>query len=152
MNPFFADCIDTLERMHAEMVRALTDLDPEGLHWTPGAEMNSMAVLAAHTAGALRYWVGDMLVGDSSDRVRADEFAAEKATAADLIARLDAALEHSRQTLAGLTLDDLAKSRESPAHGRSFRCGWSLAHALEHTATHVGHMQMTRQLWEQSLR
>jgi hypothetical protein len=26
---------------------------------------------------------------------------------------------------------------------------WSLLHALEHTALHLGHMQLTRQLWEQ---
>jgi ankyrin repeat protein len=26
---------------------------------------------------------------------------------------------------------------------------WCLAHALEHTALHLGHMQITRQLWEQ---
>lgn len=27
---------------------------------------------------------------------------------------------------------------------------WRLAHALEHTALHLGHMEITRQLWEQN--
>ena len=31
---------------------------------------------------------------------------------------------------------------------RNFSAGWALAHALEHTAPHLGHAQVTRQLWE----
>jgi len=26
---------------------------------------------------------------------------------------------------------------------------WALLHALDHTAQHLGHMQITRQLWDQ---
>ena len=33
--------------------------------------------------------------------------------------------------------------------GREFTGAWCLAHALEHTALHLGQMQITRQLWEQ---
>jgi hypothetical protein len=36
--------------------------------------------------------------------------------------------------------------------GRKFRdrqvtVRWSILHVIEHTAQHVGHMQLTRQLW-----
>jgi hypothetical protein len=27
--------------------------------------------------------------------------------------------------------------------------GWALCHILKHTALHLGHLQITRQLWEQ---
>jgi hypothetical protein len=27
--------------------------------------------------------------------------------------------------------------------------GWALLHALEHTAIHLGHIQITQQLWDQ---
>ena len=51
--------------------------------------------------------------------------------------------------LDGLSLEELEELRISPRDGRQFTVGWSLAHALEHTAIHVGHAQITRQLWEE---
>ncbi|NIU62141.1 MAG: DUF664 domain-containing protein, partial [Gammaproteobacteria bacterium] len=33
--------------------------------------------------------------------------------------------------------------------GREFRVSWSLLHALDHVAQHTGHVQITRQLWDQ---
>lgn len=34
--------------------------------------------------------------------------------------------------------------------GQKFSVSWSLLHVLDHTAIHLGHIQLTRQLWEQS--
>ena len=51
--------------------------------------------------------------------------------------------------LEGLALPDLEATRVSPRDGRTFTVVWCLAHALEHTALHLGHIQVTRQLWDQ---
>ena len=48
-----------------------------------------------------------------------------------------------------LTLDDLEALRQSPRDGRQYTTAWALAHALEHTGIHVGHVQIIRQWWEQ---
>jgi hypothetical protein len=48
-----------------------------------------------------------------------------------------------------LTLKDLETLSISPRDGRKLTVAWALAHALEHTALHAGHMQIMRQLWEQ---
>lgn len=140
---------DRLVALHESMARALQDLPSEALDWVPGEDMNSLAVLAAHTAGSQRYWIGDVAGQEPSDRVRGDEFRTADVSASELQALLDAALAHSRTVLARLRSDELDESRESPMHDRPFTVGWALMHALEHTAVHTGHMELTRQLWDQ---
>lgn len=130
------------------MVRAIEGLPPVASNWSPGPDMNSLAVLAAHTAGAERYWIGDLVGADPSDRVRDREFMVEAADSTELIRLLDSTLDHSRETLRTLSLDDLDQQVET-ANGRIFSVSWALSHALEHTAVHTGHMEITRQLWQQ---
>lgn len=148
MIPFFQDYLQRLEALHRDIWRAIADLPPEALDWSPGPDMNSIAVLAAHTAGAERYWIGDMIAGDSSSRVREEEFRTMDLDSTTLAALLTEALVHSRGVIESLGLDDLETLRTSD-QGESHSVGWCLAHALEHTAQHLGHIQLTRQLWEQ---
>ncbi len=148
MLPFFADFLDRLEAMHAAIELAVAGLSPEALDWQPGPEMNSIAVLAAHTAGAERYWIGDVAGQEPSSRVREAEFEVKGVETAVLLARLQAALDHSRTVLESLTLADLEQERMSPRDGRTFTAGWALLHGFEHTALHTGDIQLTRQLWD----
>ena len=141
--------LDRLEELHSDMNSAVADLPVEALNWSPGSEMNSLAVLAAHTAGAERYWIGDVVARDDSQRNRAAEFRVQAGSAQALIDRLNAALAHSRGVLEQLTLATLDEKRPSPRDGDEVTVAWALVHALEHTATHLGHMQIMRQLWEQ---
>ncbi|HEY3473576.1 MAG TPA: DinB family protein, partial [Anaerolineales bacterium] len=64
--------------------------------------------------------------------------------------RLADSLEYARNALNKFTAQDLETKRVSARDGRSFTVAWALLHALEHTTLHLGQIQMTRQLWEQS--
>ena len=150
MHPFFADCFDRLEELHHDMHHTLEGLPSEALDWNPGPEMNSLAILASHTAGAERYWMGDVIAADSSDRHRPDEFQTTGISAATLQNQLATVLAYSKTILSQLTLEELTRVCSSPNHpDHTFTVGWSLAHTLEHTAVHLGHMQILRQLWNQ---
>ncbi|MCA9936404.1 MAG: DUF664 domain-containing protein [Ardenticatenaceae bacterium] len=149
MPPLFADYLERLQALHHSIATTIEGLPPEALRWQPGQDMNSIGVLVTHTAGAERFWMGDMVQQDPSGRVRADEFTADQFTAAGLQQLLQDTLAHSTQVLVNLTHDDLEREVFSGQHGRSFRVAWSLMHALEHTAQHMGHIDITRQLWEQ---
>jgi uncharacterized damage-inducible protein DinB len=150
MLPFLADYLETLRSLHADMEHTLDGLPPEALDWSPGPDMNSLSVLATHVAGSERYWIGDVAGGEPSGRDREAEFRAKSLTAKALAARLAKTLAHSQAVLERLTLHDLELQRPSSMHdNRAFSVGWALAHALEHTAQHLGQMQLTRQLWEQ---
>lgn len=147
MHALFADLYARLAELHGDIKAALDGLPAEALDWVPGPDMNSLTVLVMHTTGAERYWIGQMAGGDPVDRVRAEEFQAEALSAATLIERLDETLAYSQHILKSLTLEDLEAIRVH--NGKDYRAAWSLLHALEHTAVHVGHIQMIRQLWDQ---
>lgn len=138
-----------LQVLHAELGRTIDGLAPEALDWSPGPHMNSLCVLVAHATGAQRYWIGDVVGRDPSGRVREVEFRAQGTDGAALKLRLDRTLAHTSGVLGTLALQDLEASRTAPRDECEYTVGWALAHALEHTAMHVGHAQITRQLWDQ---
>jgi hypothetical protein len=49
-----------------------------------------------------------------------------------------------------LTLTDLETTRLHPRHGRQVSVTWALTHALEHAALHLGNLEITAQLWQES--
>ena len=143
------ELLDRFELLHVEMTRAIEGLPQGALDWAPGPDINSICVLAVHTAASQRYWVGDVVGQDSSGRNREAEFVTQGLDGQELNRRLEAALEHTRGVLGRLTAQELTAVYTSPRDGRQFTAAWAIAHALEHTAIHVGHVQITRQWWEQ---
>jgi uncharacterized damage-inducible protein DinB len=116
------------------------------LDWSPGNDMNSLSTLVAHVAGAERYWIGDVVMGEDSGRVRDREFETAGATADELSNRLDDSLEYIEGAFERLSPAQLAEERTLPELDRTYTVAWSIGHALQHTAQHLGHMQITRQL------
>ena len=148
MEQFFIDYLDRLNELHTEIHSVLDALSDTAVNWVPGEEMNSIAVLVAHSMGAERYWIGDVGLGDLSDRIRAEEFEVRGATCAQLKTLLDETYQYVATALPRLSLSDLAKLMTPPSHKGEFTVGWSILHALEHTAVHVGHIHIVKQMWE----
>jgi uncharacterized damage-inducible protein DinB len=147
MSEVFTAYLNQLEVLHRDLTYALEGLSVEALNWSPGPEVNSLAVLAAHTAGAERYWIGDVIAQDDSRRDRDAEFRLQMLNVEEAIARLDAALAYSRGVLGSLTLADL-EERRLVNDQREVTVAWALVHTLEHTGIHLGQMQITRQWWD----
>lgn len=150
METLFADYLAILEGLHTDFKAALHDLPQEALDWIPGPETNSLAVLAVHTAGSERFWIGDVVAEETSNRVRESEFQTHGLDAQSLETRLDTSLEYIRKVLADLNLSHMEQIRTPPYRDSPLTCGWALMHALEHTAQHTAHAQLTRQLWDQA--
>jgi uncharacterized damage-inducible protein DinB len=110
--------------------------------------MNSVSVLLAHTAGSIRWWTGNVALDEPSDRNRQSEFETRDVSGAEMLRRLDAVIEYARSALTRLSLEDLDQPR-FVGEGRTVTCGWALLHALEHGYLHLGHIQLTCQLWRQ---
>jgi uncharacterized damage-inducible protein DinB len=149
MDRFFEDYLERLHDLHQDIEKAIDGLPPEALDWSPMNDTNSINVLVVHLTGAERYWIGDVAGQDPSDRNRDAEFEAKGLDAAALKHRLESSEAYARQLLAALSVNDLGQERLSPRSSRTFTVSWALLHAMEHTALHVGHIQMTRQWWEQ---
>jgi uncharacterized damage-inducible protein DinB len=149
MRHFFEDYLERLEDLHRDLKQAISGLSVEALDWLPGPDMNSLCVLIVHVTGAERYWIGEMVGEIPANRDRDSEFRARGLDEAALKQRLDDNLSLARRVLEKLTFDDLTTERRSPLQDRAFSKGWALLHALEHTALHTGHAQITRQMWDQ---
>jgi uncharacterized damage-inducible protein DinB len=150
MQTFCEEYLNILQACHTDILKALEGLPADALDWKAGADMNPISVLVFHLTGAERYWIGDVAAQEPSGRDRAAEFKVHGVGLEALRKRLEDNLAYARDALEKLTLQDLQTRRTSPRDGREFTVAWALLHALEHANLHLGHIQITRQLWEGS--
>lgn len=152
--------LNMIETVRGQVVRLLEEVEAEALDWRPLAgddhATNSLAVLAAHVAGSEHFWIAEVIGQRQATRIRAQEFETRAADAATLLARLAAVASETREVLAELDEADLGQERVArPLSGPDGRAEehtagvrWTLLHVVEHSALHLGHMQLTRQLWQ----
>jgi uncharacterized damage-inducible protein DinB len=149
MIPFYEALFDRFHELHAEIEQALAALDAEALDWKPGTDMNSVSVLVTHLSGAERFLIGDVVMRDPSSRNREAEFRVEGRSKEDLLHRLSATEAYIKEAFEKLRLSDLETGRTHPRYSDQVSVAWALLHALEHTANHLGHVELTVQLWQQ---
>ena len=128
----------------------LEGLPPEALDWRPiqgegELATNSLAVMAVHLAGSQTYWMREIIGRTPIQRDREAEFAARGVSLADLKARLDTAGKIVEEVLSPLSerqMEEERKFRDKPITVRG-----GILQVIDHVAQHIGHMQLTRQLW-----
>ena len=146
MQTYFKDYLLNLQELHNDILNTIKDLPPAALDWSPAPDVNSINVLVVHTAGAQRFLIGEIVAGEPPTRDRDAEFKVHGLDADMLAQRLNESFEYIRSVLDGLTMDDLTAPRDF--RGRDTTAAWILGHTLKHTATHMGHIQLMRQIWE----
>jgi uncharacterized damage-inducible protein DinB len=139
-----------IEDLRWQVGELIADLPAEALNWRPieGDEehaTNSLAVLAAHVAGAEHFWIAEVIGGYPSTRDRDGEFVSQVTDASELVRRLEESGAEMRAVFSTLSEADLDGTRE--ARGRTVTVRWCILHVIDHTALHLGHMQITYQLW-----
>jgi len=149
MDPILTALIAELSKQHDNLKTTMEGASQEALDWRPGPETNSLCVLAVHVAGAEKFWIGDLTTGRPSTRDRDAEFRAHGIPYAELAAILDGALADSIASLSNLEVNNLAENRYVERYNREQSVGANVLHALTHIALHVGHAQITRQLYDQ---
>ena len=148
MEQFFEDYLQALQTLSRDFQAAIAGLPVEALDWVPGTERNSFFL---HTTASVRFWIGDVALGEGSRRDRYAEFKARGKSAVSLAARFAALEDYARAALPRITLADLSAQRPVPNRSMTTTAGWAILHALEHTSLHLGHAQIMRQLWDQNL-
>ncbi len=142
----FADYQERLEDLQHRLHREVQDLSSEAIDWSPGPQMNSVAVLLAHITGLLQEGI-DIALNTPPSRVREQEFQTRGVLGTEMLRRLDAVIDYARDAMPRLGLEDLDKERKD--EDGTVTCGWALLHALEHAYLHLGHVQLTCQIWRQ---
>ena len=139
-----------IENLHNLIKNLLADVPAEGLNWRPIDEdeehsTNSLAVMAVHVAGAEHFWFGEVIAGQAPTRDRESEFKSSATSPEFLNKILDQTLAETKAVLSTLSVSDLDQVRE--ARGKSIPVRWAILHVIDHTSMHLGHMQITYQLW-----
>jgi hypothetical protein len=148
MKPFFEILYGRFHELHGGIEQALDALPEEALDWKPGPEMNTVSVLITHLTGAERFLIGDVVMGEPSNRNREAEFLAKGLGKNALIRRLGDTDAYIKGAFEKISLADLETERMNPRHGKMVSTAWALLHALEHAGIHLGHIEMTVQLWQ----
>jgi uncharacterized damage-inducible protein DinB len=149
MQLFYEDYLNNLNELHSDIENGLDGLTPAALDWVPQPGMNSIGVLVSHLTGAERYLIGEVIAGDNSNRDRDAEFKVQGMELNALLKRLADNRAYISGVLEELALADL-ETRRMFRHQREVTVGWVLGHALKHTATHMGQIQLTRELLDRT--
>lgn len=143
--------LERIEDLRAQIARIVQTVPQEALNWRPDEaseahEMNSLAVMAMHVAGAEHFWIGEVVGQLPATRNRDAEFETVVADTAVLRQTFERVHEQTRRILQALTQEDLDGVRQ--ARDRQVPTRWAILHVIDHTALHLGHMQITAQLWQ----
>jgi uncharacterized damage-inducible protein DinB len=138
--------------LHGQIEALLADLPVDALNWRPFAgqnitEVNSLAVLALHVCGAEHFWIGEVIGGLPRTRDRQAELSTQVSSPDEVYDVLRRTLKQTREILGSLAPADL--DRTLRVDGREVPLRWAILHVIDHTALHLGHMQMTYQLVRQ---
>jgi uncharacterized damage-inducible protein DinB len=150
MHPEAESYLALLDDLRGQVQNLIADLPAEALNWRPidssdEHATNSLAVLATHIAGAERFWIGEVVGGLAPTRDRDTEFRTQVASDEELIRLLERTGRETRTLLSALGASSLEEVRQ--ARGRTIPLRWCILHVIDHTALHLGHMQLTYQLW-----
>jgi uncharacterized damage-inducible protein DinB len=151
MIPELDNYLERIEDLRAQVGKLIAGLPAAALNWRPleGQDeysTNSLAILTAHVAGAERFWIGEVVGRRPATRDRDAEFRTRVTDSAELLHLLDRVGSETREVLTGLSPAALDGTREARGHTLPVR--WCLLHVVDHTALHLGHMQLTYQLWQ----
>jgi uncharacterized damage-inducible protein DinB len=145
-----ANYLDRIEDLRSQVSGLIAGLPIEALNWRPidgtgDYATNSLAVLAAHIAGAEHFWICEVIGNHPKTRDREAEFTAVASNAAELIQLLEKNALETKEVLSTLNESELNGTRQTRCCIVPVR--WSVLHVIDHTSLHLGHMQITYQLW-----
>lgn len=150
MLPEIAEYLKSLETRRTRIFETLATAPPEAWNWTPTEdETNSLFVLATHSIGSEHGWIYETLGRGAKTRDRAAEFQASGDALDELRSKYAQVGHETGEILGALTNDDLLTTRYRESHG-DVSARWIILHVIEHCSEHLGQMELTRQLWEQS--
>lgn len=150
-----------LDEKFAEVAELLADLPADALLWKPfetspwkGAA-GQLGWIIGHSISSTVYllkraeWVMERIdwkqvAGDEGS----EEFSAANHDPAYMRARAQRSQRYVHEMLESLESSDLDRSRPHARRAEVvFTVRYEIQHAIEHMSQHIGHAQMTRQLW-----
>jgi len=139
----------TLKSLHSDMQYLIKGVPGAGLNWQPGTNTNSLWALTLHTLGTTLHLLSTS--ADIEPRWQSWQRATELTASGDDPGLLLAAIRNMDDFLDKVfsVLEDETPATERDWLGKPKPISYLVAHAVEHAGRHVGHMELTKQLWDQ---
>lgn len=121
------------------------------LNATPKGLQNNPFTIIYHLLGSASYWIGEVVGGVETSRIRASEFN-RTGTKAELFERLEDTKQRTQNALSNLTEKDLQDhpidlSKGVLSWGELGRTSvWVIAHDLSHIAYHLGQLKLLEKM------
>jgi uncharacterized damage-inducible protein DinB len=154
--PLLGGILKMMDFAHRNMTQIIADLPDEALVWQPANNMGSLSGIICHTMYCEVYAIRRAAGEDVSYSAKEDDAEEDDSTwrtaerREELIARIAEGDAIMKRILPIMTVAGM-EERFHAWGGDSIHSGGDLiAKAATHTTMHWGHMQMTRQLWEQA--
>jgi hypothetical protein len=148
MNPVMAKVAEQFHLIHSQLRDEVRGLSPDELNWRPAPETNSIAVLVTHTLGS-EAEVLRVAAGVEGSRDRDAEFRVTAPDAEDLLREIDQADSYLEALAPRITADDLTAERPRGDRPPETGLHWLLTN-YGHAREHLGHIQLTKQLYKDS--
>ena len=145
MDPVVAKIAEQFQAVHGLLRDEVRDLSVEELNWKPAPETNSIAVLVVHTLGS-EAEVLRVAANVPGERDRPAEFRVEANDAEDLLREIDQADAYIEAMAPRITAEDLAADRPRGDRPPETGLHWLLTN-YGHAREHLGHIQLTKQLY-----
>jgi len=136
------------EQLHDQIRGEIDGLDGDALNWAPGAGANSIATIVAHVVGSEAETLR-CVAGAPSTRDRDEEFTRGRRDADAILRELRAAddlIEQLTPDMGTQRLRGLIALPTLPAGERRSGLTWLVGN-YGHAREHVGHIQLTKQLY-----
>lgn len=133
---FLFEARDTLGLCSRKIVHCLRQLSDTDVNWRPFAGANSVANIVAHLCGNIGQWITAGVGGADLRRDRPGEFAQDlRATPAELIEKLEAAVADADRTIAGVTPETILAGRKIQGYDKTVLA--AIFHAVTHFEGHT---------------
>jgi hypothetical protein len=145
MDPVVAKIAEQFQVVHGHLRDEVRDLSVEELNWKPAPETNSIAVLVVHTLGS-EAEVLRVAANVPGERDRPAEFRISASDTEHLIKEIDEADSYLEAMAPRIRAEDLAAERPRGDRPPETGLHWLLTN-YGHAREHLGHIQLTKQLY-----
>jgi len=154
MQPVTGYAQQMLGRQRERYAGVVEGMPEEALNWRPGDETtNAVAQIVRHVFEGLPWLLSTALNeaepmdADARRQWHEHSLRNDPATKEELLGIITANSAHANEMLA--RIDALDLSEEVSPSGRPTQRFFYVALAVDHGAEHIGHAELTKQLWEQ---
>ncbi len=149
--PLLSGILQWMDFTHRNMIEIIADLPDDALTWHPADAMGSLSGIICHTMYCETYAIRRAAGEDITHDEAADAALWDMRDDAEhLIACISEADAVMKRFLPVMTVEKMAMRYPAWNQATPTLAGALIAEAAIHTGMHWGHMQMTRQLWEQA--